>query len=133
MPFKVMRDDDLNITRIEYWGRIEIDALVDSQLQLLELPGHNAVNLVTYLPDSQLDISADDIRGLAIRGVNERPQDWDTGRTAIIVPGPMANGVSRMYMAYAEEMPTKIKFFGTETDAVEWLAGDLDGIENDQD
>ena len=132
MPFKVTRDEELKVTRTQYWGCIEIDTIVGSHLHLLDLPEHIGISLVTFLPESQLNISTNDIRSLALRIGQKRPSDWPPGRAAIVAPSPLIYGISRMYMAYAEQVPTKIKIFSTETDAIAWLAADQEDIENDQ-
>ena len=121
MNFSITRDEDIEVTRIEFKGRLDRESFLDSVRSARAMPSHSYRTLLVVTPETIVDLSSRDVDALTRALRAERKEDAPRGRHAIVAPTNLAFGVARMGQGFWEAGPSEIRVFPSEDEALAWL------------
>lgn len=121
MPYDFTRDDKLDVTRLAFKGRVDLNHLLEGVRAARSLTNHSFRTLLVVSPETEPELSSRDLRLLARALREERPKNAPHGRTAIVAPSDLAFGLARMTQVFMEDNPSDVQVFHGEVEATEWL------------
>lgn len=122
MPISHRYDPGLRTLFIELTGEVSATELVDAARKLSSdesvPPGH--LELVDLSRVENTDVTGATLRQIAglFAEADRRPED---SRVAIVAPGDLYFGLSRMYEVYRDPSPVRIRIFRGLAEAKAWL------------
>lgn len=131
LTHKIERIDALDLTRLTMSGFVNCEGLVLALRALPDSPRFNYRTLLVYELDTEVDLTAADLREIASVSRTERPGDAPYGRTAVVAPKDLLFGLTRMYEVFNDGTAADICVFRDIDEAVEWLQLGPPGTEPD--
>jgi len=118
--FSLRRASDPDVTIATCAGALDLNEARAGAEAIWSNPVYRANPVVLDFREARLSVSAADIRSLADFILAEQPSSGRPPRLALVAPGDLDFGLSRIFAAYRDHPSTEIEVFRDFDEAVTW-------------
>jgi hypothetical protein len=120
MSFSLRRASDPDVTIATCEGSLDINDAKAGAKAIWSTPAFRANPVILDFRQARLSVSAADVRALAEFILTEQPAASRPPRIALVAPGDLDFGLSRVFAAYRDHPSTEVGVFRDFDEALIW-------------